>query len=129
MSERKSVQYFNRGVVWGRVSGIKHDKAEGTGTPFLAITIETPNELYGNIRTYGRLWGRDKIAAFEDHHKKHPGEAYRFEGFFDQYEKGDERYSNYTFFQWQHLPDGFEYRAAFVLTGTIEFIRDYSVCM
>lgn len=113
-------KHFNKGVVWGRVADTKRDTSEG-GTLYLSITMETPNELYGNVKTYGRLWGDEKIAAFEDHLKKNPGATYRFEGFFSQYTKKDARYSNYTFFQWQQV-SGAEFRAAFVLTGVVQYV-------
>lgn len=88
----------------------------------LAIQIECPNSLYGNVKTYGRLWGEDKINAFFDYHKSHPGSAYRFRGFFSQYDKEGARYSNYTFFSWEVF-DGGEFRAVFILTGEVTAIE------
>lgn len=114
-------KHFNAGNVWGRVAEVEKKYSEGAGTPYAAITIEAPNEMYGNIKTYGRLWGRDKVDAFIDHHKKNPGAAYRFQGFFSQYEKDDTVRSNFTFFSWQAI-DTKEFRATFVLVGEVEEI-------
>ena len=116
------MKHFNLGNVWGRVSGCKLQKSEQK-TPYLQIQIECSNELYGNVKTYGRLWGQEKIDAFIDHYKKHPGHAYRFKGFFSQYDKEEgQRYSNYTFFEW-HAVEGKEFRAAFVLTGEVTAVE------
>lgn len=116
-------KHFNSGHVWGRVSKVTEDKADGTGTPYLSIELECPNEMFGNIKTYGRLWAsktdRSKVDAFLAFHKEHLGAAYHFQGFFSQYDKDeDKRYSNYTFFSWQEVT-GKEFRAAFILTGEV----------
>lgn len=112
------MKHFNAGFVWGRVAKAKKEFSH-SGTPYLTIEAECPNEIFGNIRTYGRLWGEDKIDAFLDYHKKHPGAAYKFQGFFSQYDKDEgTRYSNYTFFAWQPV-EGKEFRATFVLTGAV----------
>src|SRR5512139_2188767 len=112
------MKHYNNGNVWGRVSAVKREHSQERRTPYLAITVECPNEMFGNLRTYGRLWGEDKINAFIDYHKSHPGQVYRFQGFFSQYEKDGARYSNYTFFNWQSA-DVKEFRAAFVLVGEV----------
>lgn len=114
-------KHFNAGNVWGRLAEVEKKYSEGQGTPYAAITIEAPNEMYGNIKTYGRLWGRDKVDAFIDHHKKNPGAAYRFQGFFSQYEKDDTIRSNFTFFSWTPI-DTKEFRCTFVLVGEVEEI-------
>lgn len=112
------MKHFNSGNVWGRVASVEKQYSQG-GTPYLAIQVECPNSLYGNVKTYGRLWGEEKINAFFDYHKAHPGAAYRFRGFFSQYDKEEGvRYSNYTFFSWEVF-DGGEFRAAFILTGEV----------
>lgn len=112
------MKHFNAGFVWGRIAKVKKQYSH-SGTPYLTIEIECQNELFGNIRTYGRLWGEEKIDAFMDYHKQHPGAAYRLQGFFSQYDKEEgTRYSNYTFFSWQPV-EGKEFRATFVLTGEV----------
>lgn len=116
------MKHFNAGNVWGRVASVERQTST-SGTPYLAIQVECPNSLYGNVKTYGRLWGEDKINAFFDHHKSHPGAAYRFRGFFSQYDKEEgKRYSNYTFFSWEVF-DGGEFRAVFILTGEVTAVE------
>lgn len=111
-------KHFNAGHVWGRVSKVKEERSN-SGTPYLSIELECPNEMFGNVKTYGRLWGQEKIEAFMAFHKQHPGSAYHFQGFFSQFDKDEgKRYSNYTFFSWQQI-EGKEFRAAFVLTGEV----------
>lgn len=126
------MNHFNLGNVWGSVSEITKKKTI-SGKPYLQIEIECPNELYGNVKTYGRLYGEQKVGAFIDFHKSHPGQAYRFKGFFSQYDKEEgKRYSNYTFFSWQPIETR-EFRAAFVLTGEVTAIategEEGKICM
>lgn len=121
------MKHFNMGNVWGRVAKVELEHSEGKGTPYLSIQVECGNELYGNVKTYGRLWGQkedmSKIDAFMDYYKKNPGSAYRFKGFFSQYDKDENRrYSNYTFFAWEAV-NGKEYRAAFILVGEVTAIE------
>jgi hypothetical protein len=119
------VKHFNLGNVWGRVASVEKKTSHGK-TPYLAVQVECPNSLYGNIKTYGRLWGEDKINAFFDYHKAHPGSAYRFRGFFSQYDKEEgKRYSNYTFYSWEVFTGG-EFRAAFILVGEVTAIETSS---
>lgn len=116
------MKHFNLGNVWGRVASVEKKISQGK-TPYLAVQVECPNSLYGNVKTYGRLWGEDKINAFFDYHKSHPGSAYRFRGFFSQYDKEEgRRYSNYTFYSWEVFTGG-EFRAAFILVGEVTAIE------
>jgi hypothetical protein len=116
------MKHFNSGNVWGRVASVEKDYSRG-GAPYLSIQVECPNTLYGNIKTYGRLYGQNKIDAFFDYHKSHPGAAYRFRGFFSQYDKEEGlRYSNYTFFSWEVFEGG-EFRAVFILTGEVTAVE------
>lgn len=116
------MKHFNLGNCWGKIASVKLEKSEGKGTPYLSITLEVSNPMFGNIKTYGRLWGQVKIDAFMDYFKNHPGSAYRFQGFFSQYTKNVERYSNYTFFSWQPFI-GTEFRTAFILRGSVTAIE------
>lgn len=109
---------FNLGNVWGRVAGVQKKKTDNE-QEYLRIQVECANELYGNVKAFGRLWGKEKIEAFIDHFKKHPGATYRFKGFFSQYDDREgRRLSNFTFFDWMPF-EGTEFRASFVLSGTI----------
>lgn len=116
MSE-KELKHYNAGHVWGRIAGIV-DKYSGEGTPYLAITVECPNDMFGNVKTYGRLWGQEKIDRFQADIKANPGAMWKLQGFFSQYDKGADRLSNYTFFTWQ-IATAKELRAAFVLVGEV----------
>ena len=60
------MKHFNAGNVWGRVAEIK-DETSTKKTPYLQILIEAPSEEYGNVKVYGRLWGKEKITAFKTH--------------------------------------------------------------
>jgi hypothetical protein len=115
------------GNVWGRPIGeMKREKSEG-GKEYLIIQIECPNELYGNVRAYGRLWGTAKIDAFLDFFKKNPGSSYRFRGMFSQYDKEEgTRYSNFTFYAWEAI-SGKEFRASFVLTGEVTAVKTLDI--
>jgi hypothetical protein len=116
MTEEKRPGHFNRGTVWGRVASLE-EEISTKKTPYINFTIETPNELYGNIKTYGRLW-KQKAEDFLAYHKQHPFAAYKFIGFFGQYESAGKVRSNFTFTQWQPY-DGSEFRTAFVLVGEV----------
>jgi hypothetical protein len=116
------MKHFNAGNVWGRIAKVEK-KHTTEGTPYLSVQVECPNSLYGNVKTYGRLYGESKVDAFFDYHKAHPGAAYRFRGFFSQYDKEEgKRYSNYTFFSWEVF-DGGEFRAVFILTGEVTAVE------
>lgn len=116
------MKHYNGGNVWGRVADVEKKYTDG-GTPYLSIQVECPNSLYGNVKTYGRMWGDAKINAFFDYHKAHPGAAYRFRGFFSQYDKDEgRRFSNYTFFSWEVFEGG-EFRAVFILTGEVTAVE------
>lgn len=120
-------KHFNMGNVWGRVIGEMKRETSELNKEYLIIQIECPNELYGNVRAYGRLWGTDRIDAFLDHFKKNPGGSYRFRGFFSQYDKEEGvRYSNYTFFSWEAVA-GKEFRATFVLTGDVTAVKTLEI--
>jgi hypothetical protein len=117
------MKHFNAGNIWGRVAEVERKYSAG-GTPYLSIQVECPNSLYGNVKTYGRLWGEDKGNAFFDYHKDHPGAAYRFRGFFSQYDKEEgKRYSNFTLYSWEAFEGG-EFRAAFILTGEVTAVEN-----
>lgn len=117
------MKHFNMANVWGRPTGdMKRTFSDG-GKEYLIIQVECPNELYGNVKAYGRLWGTEKIDAFLDFFKKNPGATYRFRGMFSQYDKEEGvRYSNFTFFSWEEVK-GKEFRAAFVLTGEVTAVK------
>lgn len=116
------IKHFNMANVWGRATGEMEIKTTDNGKEYIIIRVEAPNELFGNVKAYGRLWGTEKIAAFLDHFKKNPGGTYRFRGMFSQYDKEEGvRYSNFTFFSWEEVK-GKEFRATFSLTGQVSAV-------
>jgi hypothetical protein len=123
----KSLKHFNTGNVWGIPSDVTEEESDKQ-TPYLAITLRCPSEVFGNITAYGRLWAKRKgnvidktnIDAFLSWYKDHPGAACRFRGFFSQYDDRREsrRLSNYTFFSWEPVANPAP-RASFVLVGEV----------
>jgi len=116
------MKHFNSGNIWGRVLEAKAEKSE-KGTSYISLLIECPNEKYGPVKVYGRLWNQDKINKFNEAYKTNPGAIFRFRGFFNQYEKDGKVNSNYTLYDWQ-ITSGLVHeetplRAAFVIVGTI----------
>ncbi len=117
----KELKDFNQGHIWGRISSFTKKKSDSRQPkPYLFLTIECANELYGNVQTFARLWGEEKIDKFLDYLKQHPHDAYRFIAFFSQYEEQREgkRLSNFTVFKWMPSTSN-ELRASFILRGTI----------
>jgi len=108
--------HYCGGTVWGRVVEARMSKS-GRGTPYLVVLVDCSGTR-GNVRAYGRIWGKNRIDSFLSHYKRTPNASYRFRGFFSQYEKDGQVLSNYTFFDWAEAP-GEEARAAFVLRGEV----------
>ncbi len=113
------MSYFNQGNVWGRLIKSNDGKTRDKGTPFLELEIDCANPEYGHILAFGRLWGKEKIAALKAYLPEHKGEIIRLKGFYDQYEENNTRYSSYTFYDFipGNPPAS---RAAFILVGDLE---------
>lgn len=130
------IKHFNKGVVFGRLSDLKEKTADSENkTRYLQLNLECPNELHGDTKIYGRLWGDDRIdnllKTLNQNGKLMKGTALRLEGFFGQYDGEDNRrLNNYTFFKWK-LINSAEYRAAFILTGEIHdvYAKDGECCV
>jgi hypothetical protein len=114
-------KHFNAGNVWGRILKAEEKKSRDRKTPFLELEIDCASSQYGKIRAYGRLWGREKIAALTAHHGKHKGAHYRFKGFYNQYTDNGVRYSSYSFYDFEvTVDDGPPApRASFILVGHV----------
>jgi hypothetical protein len=117
------MKHFNRGNVWGRVVNLTSEKKKSQ-TPNLQLKIDCSSEKYGRIKTYGRIWGEDRIKAFQALYKEHKNDLFRFTGFLQQYRKEDgmmKVYNNFTFYDWQLavLQEGKEPRAAFIIVGDV----------
>jgi len=111
--------HFNAGNVWGIVTKCEEKKSEGKGTPFLNLEIECKNPDQGSVRAWGRMWGKEKIAAFLEHLKAHKNDLVRLKGFYDQYEDRGTRYSSYFFYDFQKVKPEDLPRAAFILVGDL----------
>lgn len=120
-----NIKHFNKGVVFGRLSDLKEKTSDSENkTKYLQINLECPNELHGDTKIYGRLWGDERIdvllKTLNQNGKLMKGTALRLEGFFGQYDDSEgRRLNNYSFFKWKHINSS-EFRAAFILTGEIK---------
>ncbi|NOZ67979.1 MAG: transposase [Deferribacteres bacterium] len=87
--------HFNKGVVFGKLAGLERKKSEG-GKPYIQIYLECPNDLHGDAKVYGRMWGEDRVNAFmaglNRDGKLLMGTGLRLEGFFSQYDAEDGLY-------------------------------------
>lgn len=111
--------HYNGGHIWGLVEGTKEEQSK-TGKPFLNVQIHCYSPQNGNVYTYGRIWGRERIDQFLSDLKEEPKAMFRFWGFFSQYESRGEIKCNYTLWKWTVLPDKSAMpRAAFVMRGEL----------
>ena|GEM_PF-929616 len=110
-----AAKHFNRGNVWGRVLEATLKK-KGDSPSYLQLKIDCSSEKYGKVKTYGRIWGAERIKAFQALYKDHKGDIFRFTGFLSQYRKESDLkyYNNFNFYEWT-LAEGKEPRAAFIL--------------
>lgn len=114
---KKELKDLNSGTLWGRIASAIRKKSDG-GKPYIFITLECGNEFLGNVQTYVRLWGEERVEKFLDYYKQHPHDAYRFFCFFNQYEDDGRTLSNYTAYKWVPY-QGSELKATFILRGKI----------
>jgi len=121
-------KHFNKGVVFGRLAGLERKRSEN-GKPYIQIYLECPNDLHGDAKVYGRMWGEDRIDGFmaglNKDGKLMMGTPLRLEGFFSQYDAEDgRRLNNYTFFSWKTYEKDEEYRATFILRGRVQDVYE-----
>ena len=119
------MKHYNSGHVWGRVvnaeekSGkVREGNKRKTGTPYLSLEIQCPNDVYGDITTFGRIWGRKKIDEFLALYRRDTAAAYHLQGFFSQYTREAKVLSNYTVFKFSTSAQS-DFRAAFILVGEV----------
>jgi hypothetical protein len=116
MSEYK---HYNAGAIVGIPVDFTEKKSDGKiSVPYLQMQFECASDIYGAVKAFARFWGRKKIDAFLDFHKKNPGQVYNFRGFFSQYEKQGRRLSNYTVYEWAPTSSR-EFLASFLLKGDV----------
>lgn len=110
--------HFNAGNVWGSVIDTQAHVSKN-GKPVMVITLDCSG-AHGNVRTFGRLWGEERIRSLTRHLETNPGANIRLRGFFSMYLEREQhnRLYNFTFFKWQPN-EAPVFRAAFVLRGEI----------
>jgi len=121
MAEPKEPKHFNAGNVWGKIIKADEKTTRDKHTPFLELEIGCGSSQYGNVRAYGRLWGKEKIAALVALRGQYKDAFYRFKGFYNQYTEKDVRYSGYSFYNYEAIvPDSHPVpRASFILVGQL----------
>jgi hypothetical protein len=121
MKEPKEPKHFNAGNVWGKIIKAEEKKTRDKHTPFLELEIDCGSSQYGNVRAYGRLWGKEKIAALVALRGQYKDAFYRFKGFYNQYTDNEVRYSGYSFYNFEAMaPDSHPVsRASFILVGQV----------
>lgn len=114
MSNRK---HFNKGVVFGSLLKPAATKTTTGGTDYLSVQLQAANDLHGNIRVWGKLWGTAAIEEFKSAVK--PGMKVRMEGFLQQYVGNEGLVTNFNFFAWRRCPekDLLDLRAVFVIVA------------
>ena len=122
----KELKHFNAGHVWGKIIKAEEKETKDKHTPFVELEIDCGHPEHGNVRAYGRLWGREKAALFLEYFKDHKDYVFRFKGYYGQYVDHGKRYSSYTFYDFMRPDEIYkagaknnEPRAAFILTGEL----------
>jgi hypothetical protein len=121
MTEEREYKHYNAGAIVGVLAEFTEKLSDGSPRiPYLQMQFECASDIYGSVKAYARFWGRKKIDAFLDFHKKNPGQVYNFRGFFSQYDKESEgrRLSNYTVYEWAPTSSR-EFLASFILKGRV----------
>ena len=115
-------KHFNQGNVWGTVVKTKEGETKKKKTPFLDLEINCGNSEYGGVKAYGRLWVKEKIAAFLEAYEDHEKDLFRFKGFYGQYEEHGLTYSSYFLYDFKPVGETVLKggpRAAFILVGDL----------
>lgn len=122
MAEKKR-KHFNKAIVFGSVLATPEIKYNQNGKPFTSFQLQCPNDLHGNVRPYGKIWG-DRAENFVE--EISAGDKIRLDGNLQQYTKTSEEgpeevMSNFTFFSWRPCTEkeAKELRAVFVLVGEV----------
>lgn len=121
MKEHKEPKHFNAGNVWGRIVKAEEKKTRDKKTPFLELEIDCASFQYGHVKAFGRLWGKEKIAALVKDHAGHKDAVYRLKGFYNQYTDNDIRYSGYSFYDYEVMAADVRpvLMASFILVGQV----------
>lgn len=124
--ERKR-RHFNKATVYGSLLQAPDLKYTPNGKEYLSFQLQCPNDLHGNVRVYGKLWG-DHLGSVAQ--QMRPGEKIRMEGVLQQYEREEEKkiITNFNFFSWRPCAkkEEGELRAVFVLVVEVDQVEAVS---
>ncbi len=119
------MRHFNSAHVWGLLKEFK-EKETANGKAYVDVVIDCSSEKYGNVRAFGRLWGKFVQEFLEDFR---PGDLVAMRGMLSQYEgrKGAIR-TNFTLYgaeHWEPADSKHKHRrAAFILATEVLDIDD-----
>lgn len=126
MSERKR-RHFNKATVYGSLLKTPELKeTEETGKKYASFQIQCANDLHGNVRVYGKIWG-DRAVSFVGAVKA--GDKIRLEGVLQQYKNDQEQLvTNFVFFNWEPCTEkqAKELRAVFIMVGEVTGLTEAS---
>lgn len=119
------MSHFNRAVVFGFIDDIKDD--DKCKQPNLSLTINCAYSKHGNVKAFGRLWGKDAVASFKKSFTK--GRHVRMTGVLTQYTGKDNAVkTSFNFFKaepWEPTQDQHSFkRATFILVGEVVSYQD-----
>ena len=119
------MKHFNTANVWGilREASRKETKDK---VPYLAVAISCHNAQYGNVKVFGKIWGKPNVELFEAAHPV--GSRVNLRGVLAQYVSRGKVKSNFNFYKfalWNPTESGHkENRATFVLVGRVAAYED-----
>lgn len=120
MAERR--KHFNRATVYGSLLKTPEILYTQAGKEYCSFLLQCPNDLHGNVRVYGKIWG-DRATQFVGEAKA--GTKLRLEGVLQQYQnEEDQTITNFVFFNWRPCTEkeSRELRAVFILVGRVESV-------
>lgn len=124
--ERKR-KHFNKATVYGSLLQAPDLKYTPNGKGYLSLQLQCPNDLHGNVRVYGKLWGDNLEPLLQ---QMTPGNKIRMEGVLQQYEREDDQkiITNFNFFSWRPCvkKEEGELRAVFVLVVEVNEVAAVS---
>lgn len=115
------MNHFNRAFVFGVIEEIKEEDTQNK-KPYLSLTVNCSYARHGNVKAFGRLWGKDAVAGFKKQFKK--GSSVRLTGVLTQYEgKNNAVKTSFNFYKadpWDPAADQHSFRrATFILVGSV----------
>jgi len=119
------MKHYNAAHVWGRLKKFE-EKETTNGKAFVDVVIDCASAKYGNVRAFGRLWGKF-VKEFTEDFK--PGDAVAMRGMISQYTGRKEALrTNFNFYgaeHWDPREDKHKLRrAAFIIVGEVLSINE-----